>query len=1065
MRIESGVPPITVSGQKISYADWVISVGDGKVHTVSSVDEGESCWTEIPSELFLDPKDDGKRVINETIYFDLCKKGKEPSYFRDRAILTPLNEDVDAINKDVLNQWPGESKVYLSSDSICKGSVNYESQESMYPLELLNSMRFAGIPNHELELKIGAPIVLLRNIAPAKGLCNGTRLIITQLCARVTEGIIITGNHIITMERTYRYLNELTCNKEDITVKVRITREWEARSPTNHLLNKNYILMDEQGMLLHVQLATTQIDEYKRKIKVGKVYLISGFATVPANDTYRPVTGDNKIIFTGKTIIKKIDNELAIPRHGFELRTFNEEKSRVGGIKTLIDVIGKLKFFTPIQSLSGGKEKLEITLQDNTGDEMTITLWGLQAHQFEDLKSEYQRPNVVLIVTGTKAVLFNGNPILSATSATQYFINLDYPAANILRNKGEDKMIPVIVQPMRNPAQLMLDNIDNLSIQTLFNVIQPDGKEEFFCSIEATVVGIVPNYGWFYTACNKCNTKMTNPPQCSNCTNIETGPAKKYSVTLKVEDQTSVTTVLLFDKFVLDLIKVPVQHVLDNDEIVTPTNIPSILKNIVGGKFKFYLKITKHNTTGGKKEGFKVNAYAPGKAVNKEKRSKESNVFNHRKGSKTRRNSCIDYQEISDDDKMIPQDEELFEENSQPINRISDGSDTDSEVALLKRKNAYTPGKEVNKEKRRKESNVFNQRKGSKTKRSPCMDYQEISDDDEMIPKSVDTELEKTENTAHKEKNLQTSTVRQHNNGPKMLRNVSKIQAQAQTQVFLKLKNVEKKTRNIFKNPWKITRNIRKKVVRKKSHLDTTDEAIPKSVKLNEVQNTVNTTCKIKKLQTATTKLSDNKPKIQGKATKIQPQAQIDKNYINSAEGDDAIKRRKRTYNKKRPLESSDDSSGEEEKKNNPNVPLLLSQETDSGVGRNQNCKKKYLEDEMTKKDTRTNKRKQIDRKEKMAKVFKKNSKLPTDNKTKNADTLDEDQNMENSASNNKMIQTATAVKNVKKPNPAKKSTGQQNCKEPHSLSASKGTVKTVKKIYNKEGPTKIFWLESRIQM
>ncbi|KAK1385742.1 hypothetical protein POM88_023477 [Heracleum sosnowskyi] len=773
------------------------------------------------------------------------------------------------------------------------------------------------------------------------------------------------------------------------------------------------------------------------------VYLISGFATVPANDTYRPVTGDNKIIFTGKTIIKKIDNELAIPRHGFELRTFNEAKSRVGGIKTLIDVIGKLKFFTPIQSLSGGKEKLQITLQDITGDEMTITLLGLQAHQFEDLKSEYQRPNVVLIVTGTKAVLFNGNPILSATSATQYFINLDYPAANILRNKGEDKMIPVIVQPMRNPAQLMLDNIDNLSIQTLFNVIQPDGKEEFFCSIEATVVGIVPNYGWFYTACNKCNTKMTNPPQCSNCTNIETGPAKKYSVTLKVEDQTSVTTVLLFDKFVLDLIKVPVQHVLDNDETATPTNIPSILKNIVGGKFKFYLKITKHNTTGGKKEGFKVvklqeikgesikdeelfeensqpinrisdgsdtdsevallkrkNAYAQGKAVNKEKRSKESNVFNHRKGSKTRRNSCIDYQEISDDDKMIPKDEELFEENSQPINRISDGSDTDSEVALLKRKNAYTPGKEVNKEKRRKESNVFNQRKGSKTKRSPCMDYQEISDDDVMIPKSVDAELEKTENTAHKEKNLQTSTVRQHNNGPKMLWNVSKIQAQAQTGDNIQergdksKKYFQKSLENNKKHPQEGKKKRRQEdeqqVVRKKSHLDTTDEAIPKSVKLNEVQNTVNTTCKIKKLQTAATKLSDNKPKIQGKATKIQPQAQIDKNYINSAEGDDAIKRRKRTYNKKRPLESSDDSSGEEEKKNNPNVPLLLSQETDSGVGRNQNCKKKYLEDEMTKKDTRTNKRKQLDRKEKMAMVFKKNSKLPTDNKTKNADTLDE---------------------------------------------------------------------------
>lgn len=66
---------------------------------------------------------------------------------------------------------------------------------------------------------------------------------------------------------------------------------------------------------------------------------------------------------------------------------------------------------------------------------------------------------------------------LSATSATQYFINIDYPAVNILRKKGEeDKMIHVIVQPVAN-RQLMLDNIDDLSIQTLLDVIQPDGKE------------------------------------------------------------------------------------------------------------------------------------------------------------------------------------------------------------------------------------------------------------------------------------------------------------------------------------------------------------------------------------------------------------------------------------------------------------------------------------------------------------------------------------------------------------------------------------------------------------
>lgn len=60
---------------------------------------------------------------------------------------------------------------------------------------------------------------------------------------------------------------------------------------------------------------------------------------------------------------------------------------------------------------------------------------------------------------------------------------------------------------------------------------------------------------------------MKNPPKCNNCTNIETGPMKNYGVTLRVEDKTSNTTVLLFDNFVLDLVRVPVQHVLDNDQV------------------------------------------------------------------------------------------------------------------------------------------------------------------------------------------------------------------------------------------------------------------------------------------------------------------------------------------------------------------------------------------------------------------------------------------------------------------------------------------------------------------
>uniref|UniRef100_A0A6F7PXU0 ATP-dependent DNA helicase n=1 Tax=Haemonchus contortus TaxID=6289 RepID=A0A6F7PXU0_HAECO len=49
-----------------------------------------------------------------------------------------------------------------------------------YPLEFLNQLSPSGLPPHELGLKQGCIVMLLRNLDVAKGLCNGTRLIVDQ---------------------------------------------------------------------------------------------------------------------------------------------------------------------------------------------------------------------------------------------------------------------------------------------------------------------------------------------------------------------------------------------------------------------------------------------------------------------------------------------------------------------------------------------------------------------------------------------------------------------------------------------------------------------------------------------------------------------------------------------------------------------------------------------------------------------------------------------------------------------------------------------------------------------
>lgn len=53
-----------------------------------------------------------------------------------------------------------------------------------------------GLPNHCIRLKVGCPVIILRNINPAEGLMNGTRLQITQLMDFMVQARIITGEKV-----------------------------------------------------------------------------------------------------------------------------------------------------------------------------------------------------------------------------------------------------------------------------------------------------------------------------------------------------------------------------------------------------------------------------------------------------------------------------------------------------------------------------------------------------------------------------------------------------------------------------------------------------------------------------------------------------------------------------------------------------------------------------------------------------------------------------------------------------------------------------------------------------
>ena len=62
------------------------------------------------------------------------------------------------------------------------------------PQEFLRSQTPCRLPPSRLNLEVGAPIILLRNLYPASGEWNQTRMVITQLGRRCIEARILGGD-------------------------------------------------------------------------------------------------------------------------------------------------------------------------------------------------------------------------------------------------------------------------------------------------------------------------------------------------------------------------------------------------------------------------------------------------------------------------------------------------------------------------------------------------------------------------------------------------------------------------------------------------------------------------------------------------------------------------------------------------------------------------------------------------------------------------------------------------------------------------------------------------------
>ena len=207
-RINQNKNIIQKQRQKV-FADFLLDIGNG---TYSNKDG----LIKIPKQ--INCSYDSISSFIGGVFGKLCNYDPNSinSKLLNNAILTPKNKSVKKINNVAIQQFKGELKTYESIDTL-----ELDEQSCNYPVEYLNSLEINGIPDFELHLKVGVPVMVLRNIDPMNGVCNGTKGIVTAMDNHVIQIAIKINNND---DVKYVYIPRISLIPSDPQIPIKFKR-------------------------------------------------------------------------------------------------------------------------------------------------------------------------------------------------------------------------------------------------------------------------------------------------------------------------------------------------------------------------------------------------------------------------------------------------------------------------------------------------------------------------------------------------------------------------------------------------------------------------------------------------------------------------------------------------------------------------------------------------------------------------------------------------------------------------------------------------------------------------
>lgn len=338
------------------------------------------------------------------------------------------------------------------------------------------------------------------------------------------------------------------------TIKARVAhksdiRTWHKQNSEGKLFSVN--LLDESGEIKATGF-NEQCDMLYETFQEGSVYYISSPCRVQlAKKQFSNLPNDYELTFERDTVVEKAEDQENVPQVRYNF-------TNIGGLQDIekdstIDVIGVLKEVAEVTQITSKTtqkpfDKRELTLVDDSGYSVRLTIWGKTATTFD------ASPEAVVAFKGTKVGDFGGRS-LSLLSSGSMAIDPDIPEAHKLKgwydSQGRmDSFASHSNMAGAGAAGGRQDPTKTVAQVKEENLGMSDNNDYF--STKATIVYIKQDT-FSYPAClsEGCNKKVSDMGdgtwRCEKCEINHPRPEHRYIMSLNVNDHTGQLWLSCFD--------------------------------------------------------------------------------------------------------------------------------------------------------------------------------------------------------------------------------------------------------------------------------------------------------------------------------------------------------------------------------------------------------------------------------------------------------------------------------------------------------------------------------------